>query len=152
MRTILPTLLLAGACVLSAGDQKLGQPLTLTEAMPVGSLLAKPDPWVGKTVQVKGKITEVCQMMGCWMNLSDDEGHLLRIDVEEGVVILPKDSAGKMAIAEGKLEKHTLTRDQLRAEAEHEAKDAGRNFDPSTIKAGKVIYGIAGKSAVILDN
>jgi hypothetical protein len=150
MKPLVTAFLLSVVCY--AADQKLGQPLTLKEAMPVATLLAKPDPFVGKTVQVKGKITEVCQMMGCWMNLTDNEGHLLRIDVEEGVVVLPKDSAGKMAIAEGKLEKHTLTRDQLRAEAQHEAEDAGRKFDPSTIKSGKVIYGIAGTSAVILDN
>ena len=36
------------------------------------------DAYVGKTVQVTGKVTEVCEMAGCWMNLTDDGGRLLR--------------------------------------------------------------------------
>ena len=35
--------------------------------MPLATLLAHPADYVGKTVQVKGKIAEVCQEMGCWV-------------------------------------------------------------------------------------
>ena len=46
--------------------EKNGKPLTVKEPMALATLLAHPDDYVGKTVQVKGKITEVCQMAGCW--------------------------------------------------------------------------------------
>jgi hypothetical protein len=132
-----------------AADQQLGQPLTLKEPMSLAALMAAPAPLVGKTVQVKGKVTEVCQMAGCWMNLTDDAGNLLRIKVEDGVIVFPKDAIGKMAIAEGKLEKHEMSKDQLMEEAKHEAEESGRKFNPARIKSGKTVYLIAGSGAVI---
>lgn len=134
-----------------AADQSLGAPLTVKEAMPLAGLMANPAPYVGKTVQVKGKVTEVCEMAGCWMNLTDDSGHLLRIKVEDGVIVFPKDSVGKSAIAEGKLEKHEMTREQLVEQAKEEATESGRKFDASKIKSGKTVYQIAGSGAVILE-
>lgn len=148
MKFVFTALLIAS---FAHADQKLGAPLTVKEAMPLASLMASPDPWVGKTVQVKGRVTEVCEMAGCWMNLTDNEGHLLRIKVDDGVIVFPKSSVGKQAIAEGKLEKHEMTRDQLVEEAKHEAQEAGRKFNPAKIKAGKTVYQIAGSGAVVLD-
>jgi hypothetical protein len=135
-----------------AADQKLGAPLTATEPVTLSTLFAKPAPLVGKTIQVKGKVTEVCEAMGCWMNLTDDQGHLLRIKVEDGGdIVFPKDSIGKTAIAEGKLEKMDMTRDQVIAAAKEEAEETGRKFDPSSIHSGKTVYQLAGLGAVILD-
>lgn len=133
-------------------DLKLGAPLTAKEAMPLAALFASPAPLVGKTVQVKGKITEVCEAMGCWMNLTDDQGHLLRIKVDDGGdIVFPKDSIGKTAIAEGKLEKFDMTREEVIAAAKEEAADSGRKFDPSSIKSGKTVYQIAGTGALIFE-
>src|SRR5512133_1310316 len=97
--------LLAAAAILFAADLKLGKPLTPKEAMPIATLLANADDYNGKTVQVKGKVTEVCQMMGCWMELTNDEGQRVRIKVDDGVIVFPKDSTGKTAVAEGKFTK-----------------------------------------------
>jgi hypothetical protein len=147
-------ILLAFVClgaVASGAEQKLGKPLTEKEAISLSSLFAKPDPLVGKTVQVKARVTEVCEMMGCWMNLADDQGHLLRIKVEDGVIVFPKDSIGKTAIAEGTLEKREMSREKLIEERQHEAEESGRKFDPSSVKAGKTIYELAGSGAVILE-
>ena len=130
-------------------DQQLGQPLTLKEPMSLATLMTEPSTLVGKTVQVKGKVTEVCEMAGCWMNLTDDSGRLLRIKVEDGVIVFPKDAVGKMAVAEGKLEKHEMSKDQLIAEAKHEAVESGKKFNPAKIKSGKTVYLIAGTGAVI---
>ena len=149
MKLLLSALLFA--TLSSAADQKLGLPLSGNETLSLATLFAEPTPFVGKTVQVKGKVTEVCQMMGCWMNLTDDQGHLLRIKVKDGDIVFPKDSIGKTAIAEGKLEKNELTRDQVVEQAKHEAEESGRKFDESTVKSGKTFYQIAGLGAVILD-
>ena len=56
---------LAAAGLLCAAEIKLGKPLTMKEPIALATLLAHPEAYVGKTVQVKGKITEVCQMAGC---------------------------------------------------------------------------------------
>ena len=143
---------LALTSIAFAADQKFGKPLTIAEPVSVGTLLAKPDPFVGQTVQVKGTITEVCEAMGCWMNLTDDAGHLLRIDVgDSSDISFPKDSVGKTAIAEGKLAKIEMSKAEVIAMAKEEAAEAHRKFDPKKIKSGKTIYQIAGVGAVILD-
>ena len=97
MRTLLASMLAFG--LLSAAEIKLGKPLAVKEPMALATLLAHPDDYVGKTVQVKGKIVEVCQMMGCWMDLTNDAGQKVRIKVNDGEIDFPKDGSGKMAIA-----------------------------------------------------
>ena len=145
MRSVCFFLIAAGVCL---AEVKLGKPLTLKESISVEKLMAAPESYVGKTVQVKGKVTEVCQMMGCWMNLTDGE-KMVRIKVNDGDIVFPKDAPGKTAVAEGKLSKQELSKEQVLASAKHEAEEQGRKFDPSTIKAGKTIYQIEGTGAVI---
>jgi len=150
MRAIFVAALAIG--LLSAGEVKLGKPLTIKDPMPLATLLAKPGDYVGKTVQVKGKITEVCQAMGCWMNLANDAGQSLHIKVNDGDIEFPKDGAGKMAVAEGRLEKIELSKKEAAARAEEEAKESGRKFDPSKVKGPVTIYELQGTGAVILEN
>ena len=120
--------------------------------MPLATLLAHPDDYVGKTVQVKGKIVEVCQMMGCWMDLTNDAGQKVRIKVNDGEIDFPKDGSGKMAIAEGKFTKSELTKEQAIAAAKEEAEDKGKKFDPASVKGPVTFYQIQGSGALILGN
>ena len=129
---------------------KLGAPLTLTESTTIDKLLAKPDDFVGKTVQVKGKITQVCQAMGCWMEVADpDSGKSLKIDAEHGGMAFPKDAAGKSVVAEGKLVKSVMTKEEVIAQAKHEAQEQNHKFNPKKIKSGATIYSIKGTGAVL---
>ena len=148
-------LLLAATLVtslLSAAEMKLGKPLTLKEPMPLSRLLDKPADYVGKTVQVKGKVAEVCQMMGCWLDLTNEDGQKVRIKVNDGEIEFPKDAPGKIAVAEGRFDKIELTREQAAARAEEEAKETGKKFDPASVKGPVTIYQIQGAGAVILGN
>lgn len=149
MKIRLALAVIATAILALAADQKLGKPLTLDKPMTLAALFSNPDAMTGKTIQVSGKVTEVCEMAGCWMNLTDNEGHLLRIKVNDGDIVFPKDSIGKSAVAEGTLQKFEQTREQVIAAAKHEAQEQGRKFDESKIKAGKTVYQIAGAGAVI---
>ncbi len=149
MRTLLLSFLPALALL---AETKLGKPLTLASPTPIPQVLAKPDTFVDKTIQVKGRITEVCEMMGCWTNLLDSEsGKMIRVKVNDGDIVFPKEAVGKMALAEGTLKKIELTKEQAVARAKHEAEEQGRKFDPSKIKSGATIYQIAGSGAVLLD-
>jgi hypothetical protein len=141
---------LAGLSLLSAAELKLGKPLTLKEPVAISTLLAHPGDYAGKTVLVKGRISAVCQMMGCWMDVSDPDGKKIHIDVGHGSIQLPKDSVGKTALAEGPFTKLDLTREQAIERAREEAADSGRKFDPSKVKSGTTIYQIQGTGAVIL--
>lgn len=134
-----------------AAETKLGKPLTLTQTTPIAEVNAKANELAGKTVLVKGKVSEVCEMMGCWMQLADESGKSIKIKVKDGEIVFPKESVGKMALAEGKLAKIEMTKEQAIASARHEAEEKGRKFDPSSVKGPVTIYQIAGTGAVILE-
>lgn len=143
---------LTAVSLISAADLKLGKPLAADTPIALATLLAHSDDYAGKTVQVKGKISAVCQMMGCWMDLVNDAGQKLRIKVNDGEIEFPKDAAGRTAIAEGKFTKVVLTRDQAVEQAKEAASESGKKFDPSSIKSGTTYYQVQGTGAVILGN
>jgi len=149
MKAILSILVVAVLCF--AAERKLGQPLTLQAQTPIKNLVDSPEPYVGKVVQVKGKVTEVCEKMGCWTNLVDAGGKMIKIKVNDGEIVFPKTAVGRTAIAEGTLKKFELTREQAVARAKHEAEEQGRTFNPESVKGGITIYQIAGTGAVLLD-
>jgi len=144
--------LLALVAAVAVAEVRLGQELALTEVIPIETITAKPAAFNGKMVQVKGRVTEVCEMMGCWMKLVSNSGkESVRIKVNDGDVVFPKTAVGKMAVAEGKLTTMELTREQVIAQAKHEAEEQGRTFHPETIKSGATVVQIQGSGAVILD-
>jgi hypothetical protein len=141
---------LAAVSLISAADLKLGKPLAAEGPIALSTLLAHSENYVGKTVQVKGKITAVCQEMGCWLDLVNDAGQKIRIKVNDGEIEFPKDSAGKTVVAEGTFSKIVLTREEAVAEAREAAQENGRKFDAASIKSGVTYYQIQGTGAVIL--
>jgi hypothetical protein len=149
MRKIIVASLLA--LTLQAAELKLGKPLKMKTSLPLAELVAKPEAYVGKALQVKGRITEVCQVMGCWIMLTDGKNAMMRIQMAEGEVSFPKGAAGRSAIAEGKLAKYDLSRDEALAMAKHAAEDAGRPFHPDSVKAPYVYYQIEGTGAILGD-
>lgn len=147
MRTLI---LLALSVAALCGAEKFGKGLTLKDATPVATLLNTPDEYVGKMVQVKGKVTEVCQMMGCWLQIQDgDKG--VRVKVKDGEILFPKDGAGRKVVAEGVFKKIELNQQQTVAWAKHEAEERGQKFDAAKIKSGMTIYQIQGTGALLLD-
>lgn len=149
MKAILSILVVGALCF--AAERKLGQPLTLKQQTAIKELVDSPEQYVGKVVQVKGKVTEVCEKMGCWTNLVDADGKMIKIKVNDGEIVFPKTAVGRTAIAEGTLKKFELTREQAVARAKHEAEEQGRKFNPDSVKGGATIYQIAGTGAVLLD-
>lgn len=147
MRTLL---LLSFTVAALCAAEKFGKGLTLKDATPVATLLGTPDNYVGKVVQVKGKVTEVCQMMGCWLQIQDGD-KAIRFKVKDGEIMFPKNSAGKSTVAEGVLKKIDLNQQQAVAYAKHEAEERGQKFDASKIKSGMTMYQIQGTGAVLLD-
>ena len=154
MRLLSGLLSLLCVCIFSAAaaDEKLGAPLTVKEQTSIADLMAKPLRFVGRTVQVKGKVTDVCQKMGCWMMLTDTTTSAkVRIKVEDGEIVFPKDSVGKTAIAEGTFTETKMTHEQAVERARHQAEEQGRKFDPSTVKGPVTSYQVQGSGAIILE-
>ena len=132
------------------GAEKFGKGLTLKEATPLATLLNTPGDYVDEMVQVKGKIAEVCQMMGCWLQIQDGD-KAVRLKVKDGEIMFPKDGAGRKVAAEGVFKKIDLNQAQAVAWAKHEAEERGQTFDASKIKSGMTMYQIQGTGAVLLD-
>lgn len=143
------SILLASALCFAASNP-LGKPLTLKQQTLIADISAKPADFVGKTIQVKGKISAVCEMMGCWMTLVDPASKAsVKIKVKDGEIVFPADAVGKMAVAEGKLIKIEMTMEQAIAQAKHEAEENKKTFDPASITGPVTMYQIQGTGAVI---
>jgi hypothetical protein len=91
----------------SAGDTKVGAGVTLTEAIPIKTVVSKPTDFVGKTLRVDGVATAVCAHMGCWMAVAatdDPDGPTVRLKVDDGVIVFPVTAKGKQVSAQGVFE------------------------------------------------
>lgn len=105
MLTIAAGVLSAVTIVAAADGTTYGKGVTLDSATPVATLLATPASYLGKTVRVDGIVTNVCQEMGCWIEIADNEkGPGLQFKVDDGVIVFPKDAKGRRASAEGTFE------------------------------------------------
>jgi hypothetical protein len=73
-------------------------------------------------VIAKGKISSVCQAMGCWMKVDMGNGKDVMIKFGDHAFTLPKDVSGQTAVFAGTLMIKTTSVKELR----HLAEDAGK--------------------------
>ena len=86
-------------------------------------------------------VSAVCQTMGCWIQIADDEKSAgIQFQVEDGVIVFPKDAKGRRASAEGTFE--AIGMDSHEAEhASEVAKATGKEPPKYRIKAtGAIVY------------
>lgn len=113
-----------------------GGGVTLTETTSIGKILAEPDLYAGRQVRIEGQVTDVCPMKGCWMEIAEPEGGRLLIRVEDDVIVFPQTAKGKLAVAEGVLEKVDMDRKDYVRWMSHLAEERGQTFDASTLGEG----------------
>ena len=82
--------------------QNYGSPFTIDKAMPAADLLNDPEKFVGQNVRIEGKVSDVCQKMGCWMVISEADKHM-RITTKDHKFFVAKDGAGNHCHIEGKV-------------------------------------------------
>jgi hypothetical protein len=141
---------IALALPLMAGELKLGKPLDIKTATPITEILANPEKYLGKDVMIEGEITSVCQKQGCWIDVRGASSpEVMRVKVNDGEIVFPKDSAGKKVAAQGRVEKMVLTREQLVEQLKHDAQESGKKADLSSVTGGATIYRIKGQGAII---
>ncbi len=131
---------------------KFGAGVTLTDTVAVDAILADPNAYKGKTVRVEGMVTDVCPKRGCWMELAGSApGQKLKFKVTDGEMVFPMDAKGKVAIAQGEVAVRELTLEETKANAEYEAKEYGKAYDPASITTPKIVVRIDGTGAVFRD-
>jgi hypothetical protein len=128
MKALLAAVMAAAVIPLAAEDTKLGAGVTLTDATPIASIAARPEDYVGKKIRVDGVATAVCEMMGCWIAIAADDkpdAPIVRVKVEDGVIVFPISARGRKVSAEGVLESIAAADAHgNEAAAEHAKKDA----------------------------
>lgn len=67
------------------------------------------------------------------MDLASAEDATIRVKVDDGVIVFPKDAVGKQAVAEGEVEILDMERDRYEAWMRHVAEEEGREFDEAEI-------------------
>jgi hypothetical protein len=137
-------------------EVRLGAAPAVEGAMDAAEAFAQRDKLAGTQVRVRGRITEVCRMAGCWVALASADAasgspKTLRVKVTDGEIVFPKDSPGKVVVVAGKLERFKLNRAQVIAREKHEAEEQGRAPRKTIPKSEWTVYQIAGTGAVILD-
>ncbi len=93
-------------------------PQDLPAPVGISSAAENPSAHLGKPAAFSGRITQVCQKMGCWLVLTGDKGELARVAMHDHAFSVPKDASGA-AIVYGTLSEKTLSADEI----EHLKKD-----------------------------
>ncbi|NOG43711.1 MAG: DUF4920 domain-containing protein [Calditrichaeota bacterium] len=137
---IITSLILAG--LLFAADTKnFGEKLTLNETTQISKINETPEDFVDKAVLVEGRIIDVCKKRGCWIKIAGDkEFESILVKVDDGVIIFPMESKGKMAKVEGKIEKVEYTMEQTIEKEKHKCEMEGKEFDASKVTKPDVLY------------
>ncbi len=145
-------LLFCGYLFAQSEDGKYGSEITLEEKTNISDILNSPEDFVDKKVLVEGEVLDVCQKMGCWMELqSDIEGEKIKIKVKDGDIIFPVEAKGQTALVEGTVYKIELTQEEAAEYLEHVAEEQNQEFDSSTVTGPMTIYQIKGLGAEIYD-
>ena len=98
----------------------VGQPFADAKKVEIASLLADPDPYVGKTVRLEGKVASYCHHQRGWFALADAEGTVIRLVTAPGFKV-PGEIDEVPGIGVGVVEVVEIPEDQ----AKHYAGDHG---------------------------
>ncbi|TXK60527.1 DUF4920 domain-containing protein [Alkalisalibacterium limincola] len=124
-----------------AGEARVyGAQMPVGDAVPVSRAIDDLDAHAGAPGKFAGRITQVCQKMGCWLILEDD-GHHARVMARDHAYGVPTDSSGRVEVY-GVLEVRELSQEQ----AEHFAEDAGQQGEVDRRE-----YRIVADSIALLD-
>ncbi|MCB0723946.1 MAG: DUF4920 domain-containing protein [Ignavibacteriae bacterium] len=77
-----------------------GQDFDGSSAVEFTEVIASAEKYNGQEITVKGYVSEVCTMMGCWMVISEGDNSVRVVTQHEFFV--PKGNAGKNALITGK--------------------------------------------------
>lgn len=113
----------ANAAPLPPGVQSFGARITEEGAHPIEHLPKLMEKDDSVRVKLTGKIADVCQVKGCWMDLPTADGKTMKVRFKDYAFFVPKDAKDKTTVVEGWAYRYTVPVDELR----HYAEDAGKS-------------------------
>src|SRR5579859_3406451 len=106
----IPTCLAAGGCESKAPASsapapasttvKLGAPISASQRVSLASIAKETAKYANTSVTTEGKVTAVCQAMGCWMEIVDAAGEA-HVRMSGHKFFIPKTASGRRAIVQG---------------------------------------------------
>jgi len=101
------------------------------EATPLAQVMEQAEELNGTVVKTEGHIAQVCQRMGCWMELRPDASSEsgIRVPMAGHSYFLPSDVAGSRAVIEGE-----LSVEELPEETQEHLREEGAEFAAVTIQ------------------
>ena len=100
----------------------------------ISSLLNDLDDLIGEIVEVKGRVTEVCPLRGCWMKISDiSKKETIRVKVDDGEIIFPLSALGRIINVKGIFNKILFTEEQAINWKVHLAEEKGIPIKPEMV-------------------
>lgn len=127
------------------GDD-FGAGLTLHDTTPLSEVVAHPERFEGKPVLVRGRITDVCQMKGCWTVITDDTVSV-RVRFHDYGFFLPKNATRRDAIVEGLVKTEMLSEKTARHYANE---SASKDDEPSRIHGAQRVVGFTATGVRLL--
>ena len=119
----------------------LGKGVSAPDRTPIADLVAKPETFVDQVVRVEGVASKVCEHRGCWVEIAQD-GTSMRVKVDDGVIVFPREIMGKRIAAEG-----VFTKKVTKQQPEHAAHEGDCTEHQAVEQA---VYQIQGTGAAVL--
>jgi hypothetical protein len=122
---------------------KRGAPISSeTAAVPLASVLEKPEEYTKAPVVIEGVVAAACQTRGCWMQIAPTASEAgIRVTFKDYAFFVPLDSKGRAARMEGTVEVKTLSK----ADVDHlvgEGAKLKRNPDGTANEVSFVASGV----------
>ncbi len=95
----------------ATGSKSYGRPLQGLPKTSLESVLASPQN--GQRVRLEGRIENVCQTKGCWLELKDGERSVL-VTFEGYSFFVPKALAGREVVLEGRVKIKARTAEDIK--------------------------------------
>lgn len=116
-----------GACSTTkkVSGEQFGEAINSKGAITYDNLLAKMDNVDSLETKVVGEVSAVCQMKGCWMNMTTGDATQpeMMIQFKDYGFFMPKDIAGRSVVIDGYAYREVTSVEELR----HYAEDAGKS-------------------------
>jgi hypothetical protein len=113
----------------------VGESVPAGAAIPVATVIARPDDYTGNPVLVEGRVRAACKKRGCWMELgAKDGGPACRVRFKDYGFFVPTDSAGADARLSGEVVVKTIAKDDV---AHYESE--GAKFDKAADGSARVV-------------
>lgn len=150
MKKIIMLAVLVVGVLWAADTKNFGEDLTLKETTLISTILEAPEKYVDQKVMVEGRVLDVCKKRGCWITVAGDKDfESILVKVDDGVIIFPQESKGKMAKVEGVIEKIEFTMEETIEREKHECEMEGKEFDASKVTKPDVMYRLKASGAAI---